>query len=65
MSTGDNRKVHNVNFEPKDIEFDKSNETSEEITDEIESSKAMKLHRRLGHVSRKYLLEFAKKIRMY
>ena len=60
MSTCDNRKVHEVNFESKDIEFEESDETSEERTDEIVSSKAMKWHRRLGHASRKYLLEFAK-----
>ena len=60
VSTGDNRKVHNVNFELKDGEFIEIKETSEENSDELESSETMKWHRRLGHVSRKYLLEFAK-----
>ena len=60
VSTGDNRKVHNVNFELKDGEFVETKKTSEEHSDETESSDTMKWHRRLGHVSRKYLLEFAK-----
>ena len=53
MSTGNNRKVHVINFEPKDVEFGES-------VDEIENSKAIKWHRRLGHTSRKYLMEFSK-----
>ena len=60
MSTGDNRKIHNVNFELKDGEFKEIKETGKENSDEIESNKAIKWHMRLGHVSRKYLLEFAK-----
>ena len=60
VSTGDNRKVHNVNFEPIDIEFEECKETGDESFEELESIKAIKWHRRLGHISRKYLLKFAK-----
>ena len=42
MSTGDNRKIHNVNFELKDGEFKEIKETGKENSDEIESNKAIK-----------------------
>ena len=61
VSTGNNRKIHNVNFNLDQVEFEEADTLSEENINNVEISNDIRSHLRLRHASLKYLLEFAKR----